>query len=41
MTMHAMELPGYQPHTTTCGYCQGDLGLVRCPVPLGMPGKRR
>ncbi|WP_406198183.1 hypothetical protein OG331_20060 [Streptomyces sp. NBC_01017] len=34
MTMHAMELPGYQPHTTTCGYCQGDLGLVRRPVPL-------
>ncbi|MFC8428823.1 hypothetical protein [Streptomyces sp. NPDC057253] len=29
MTMHAMVLPGYQPHSIKCGYCQAELGLVQ------------
>lgn len=28
MTMHAMSLPGYQIHTTECGYCHADFGIV-------------
>lgn len=34
MTMHAMVLPGYQPHTIKCGYCQAELGLVHGRVSL-------
>lgn len=31
MTMHAVVLPGYQPHTTKCRHrdCRADLGLVQ------------